>query len=389
MNYGGSVLLEKEAISQKQAIIIMSTFIIGSSAILGSGTKAKQDIWIATIIAMVMASLIYIVYGRISSLFPGKNIYEIMDILFGKVLSKIFLLSFIFYAFSLGALVIRNFSEFVRIVSLPETPLCIFAFSAVIINIWAVRGGIELLGRFLSIFFPVYIIMIISVTLLSISLFNFDNLKPVLYDGINPVLSASFSIFTFPFAEVVLFLCLLGNLRKNSSVYKVYYRSLLIAGTLLLIVAVRSTLVLGIPGKMLQNFPTYASTRIIRIGNFLQRIEASVAIVFMISGFTKSTVCLYSSTKGLAHLFNIKDYRRLAMPLGILMALYSIIIHEDAVKMLEWASKIYPYYAILHQIIIPVIVWIVAEIKTLISNKNNKTKDGGSENAAVPESGNL
>jgi spore germination protein KB len=140
---------------------------------------------------------------------------------------------------------------------------------------------------------------------------------------------------------------------------------------------------------MLQNFPTYASTRIIRIGNFLQRIEASVAIVFMISGFTKSTVCLYSSTKGLAHLFNIKDYRRLAMPLGILMALYSIIIHEDAVKMLEWASKIYPYYAILHQIIIPVIVWIVAEIKTLISNKNNTTKDGGSENAAVPESGNL
>ena len=212
--------MEKEAISQKQAIIIMSTFIIGSSAILGSGTKAKQDIWIATIIAMVMASLIYIVYGRISSLFPGKNIYEIMDVLFGKVLSKIFLLSFIFYAFSLGALVIRNFSEFVRIVSLPETPLCIFAFSAVIINIWAVRGGIELLGRFLSIFFPVYIIMIISVTLLSISLFNFDNLKPVLYDGINPVLSASFSIFTFPFAEVVLFLCLLGNLRKNSRYIK-------------------------------------------------------------------------------------------------------------------------------------------------------------------------
>ena len=74
MNYGGSVLLEKEAISQKQAIIIMSSFIIGSSAIMGSGIHARQDIWIATIIAMVMASLIYIVYGRISSLFREKHI---------------------------------------------------------------------------------------------------------------------------------------------------------------------------------------------------------------------------------------------------------------------------------------------------------------------------
>ena len=65
--------MEKEVISQKQAIIIMSTFIIGSTAILGIGTHAKQDIWIATIIAMVMTSLIFAVYGRISSLFPGKK----------------------------------------------------------------------------------------------------------------------------------------------------------------------------------------------------------------------------------------------------------------------------------------------------------------------------
>ena len=70
--------MEKEAISQKQAIIIMSSFIIGSSAIMGSGIHARQDIWIATIIAIVVASLIITVYGRISSLFPGKNIYEIL-----------------------------------------------------------------------------------------------------------------------------------------------------------------------------------------------------------------------------------------------------------------------------------------------------------------------
>ena len=372
--------MEKEVISQKQAIIIMSTFIIGSSTIISSGIQAKQDIWIATIIAMVMACLIILVYGRISKLFPEKNIYEILDFPFGKVFSKIISLFFLWYSFSLGALVLRNSSEFARIISLPETPICVFALSAIILNIWSVRGGIELLGRFLAIFFPIYIMMIAAVTFLSIPLFDFDNLKPILYEGINPVLKASFQIFTFPFAETVIFLCLMGSLRKGSSVYKVYYISLLIAGILLLVVAVRSILVLGVPNNIIQKFASYASARLIKIGTFLQRIEASVAIVFMISGFTKTTVCMYTATKGLVHLFNIKDYRKLAAPVGILMALYSIIIHKDAAEMVEWANKIYPYYAIPFQIFIPVIVWITAEIKSKLSGKSNKTKDVTAKN---------
>lgn len=375
----------KEVISEKQAIIIMSTYIIGSSAILGAGLKAKQDIWIAYIIAMVMASIIIAVYGRISSIFPGKNIYEIMDLVFGKIIGKLFLLPFMFYSFTLGALVIRDFAEFVKIVSLPTTPLCIFAYSAIILIIWAVRESIEVLGRFLSIFFPIYILMISTVTLLSSSLFEFDNLKPVLYDGFKPVLEASYSIFTFPFAEVVVFLCIMGNLRKNSSVYKVYYCSLLIGGIVLLVIAVRSLLVLGVPIKLLQYFPSYTSTRVIRVGTFLQRIEASIAIVFMISGFTKTTVCLHAATKGLAHLFNIKNYHRLAAPVGILMALYSIYMYGDAAKMFEWTANIYQYYAIPHQIIYPLIVWIAAEIKSRILNKNNAASTNDAENAA-PES---
>jgi len=229
--------------------------------------------------------------------------------------------------------------------------------------------------------------MISTVTFLSSSLFEFDNLKPVLYDGLKPVLEASYSIFTFPFAEVVVFLSIMGNLSKNSSVYKVYYCSLLIGGTVLLVIAVRSLLVLGVPIKLLQYFPSYTSTRVIRVGTFLQRIEASIAIVFMISGFTKTTICLHAATNGLAHLFNIKNYHRLAAPVGILMALYSLYMYGDAARMFEWTANIYPYYAIPHQIIYPVIIWIAAEIKSRILDKNNAASTNDAENAA-PESNN-
>ncbi len=381
--------MEKEVISQKQAIIIMSTFIIGSSAILGAGSQAKQDVWLAIILSMVMASLIIFVYARISKIFPGKDIFLILDILFGKVFGKIISLIFLTYVFRLTSLVLRDYTEFVRTVSLPETPACIFSFSAIITVIWIVRSGIELLGRFVAFFFPVYIFMIIIVTFLSIPLFEFSNLKPILYDGLQPVLNTSFSLFTFPFAETVVFLCLMGNLKKNnSSVYKAYYISCLFGGIVILIISVRSVLILGVPNTLIQNFASYASARLIRIGSFLQRIEATVGIVFMISGFTKCTVCMYTATKGLAHLFNIKDYRKLAAPVGILATLYSMIVHGDAAELIEWATKIYPYYSIPFQIIIPIIVWIVAEIKTRTSGKNNINNAGneGTGNDTLPES---
>lgn len=359
----------KEVIDQKQVIAIMATFIIGSSTILGSGTRAKQDVWLAIIIAIGIFSLVIPVYGRICSLYPGKNLYQIMEKLFGKVAGKIMSLIFIWYAFFLGALVLRNISEFVRTVSLPETPECVFAFFCVILVIFTVRGGVELLARFIGIFFPIYILMILTDSLVSIPFFEFKNLKPVLYEGIQPVLSASFEVFSFPFAETVLFICILEHLRKNGSPYKAYYVSMLIGGAVLMMISVRSILVLGIPMRGLQNFASYSATRLIKIGQFFQRIEASVAIVFIISGYTKVTVCLFSACKGMAGIFNIKEYKRIAAPIGILMTLLSIIVYDNGAEMAEWAATCYPYFAFPFQVIIPLIIWITAEIKCRLKKK--------------------
>ena len=78
----------------------------------------------------------------------------------------------------------------------------------------------------------------------------------------------------------------------------------------------------------------------------------------------------------------------MAAPIGILLALYSIIVHSDAAELIEWATDIYPYYAIPFQIIIPVIVWITAEIKTRTSGKNNinKAEDESAGDDALPSS---
>ncbi|MDF2524316.1 MAG: spore germination protein, partial [Clostridiales bacterium] len=207
--------MKKEIITQKQGIVIMIMFILGSSLVFGSSGKAKQDIWIAVLVAMLMAVPTFFIYARLLSIFPGKNLFEILDAVFGNVMGKIFALPFIWYAIHLGSLVIRDFTEFIQITSLPVTPQYFVAIIMVLLCIWAARAGIEVIGRWISIIFPAAMIFILIITLLLFPLFEFKNLKPVLYNGFNPILETAFTIFTFPFAETVIFLAILNCLQSK------------------------------------------------------------------------------------------------------------------------------------------------------------------------------
>lgn len=114
--------MSRESITNKQGIATMVMFIIGSTIILGAGRQGMQDVWISILISMAIALPILFIYSMIIKLFPGKNLYEISEVVFGKFFGKIVTLLFTWYSLHLGALVIRNFSEYIKIVSMPETP---------------------------------------------------------------------------------------------------------------------------------------------------------------------------------------------------------------------------------------------------------------------------
>ena len=71
---------------QIQALIIM--FIFGTTLVLGVNTRANQDSWIAIAIAVVLILPMVIIYGKILSLYPGKNLFDILIEVFGKLFGK-------------------------------------------------------------------------------------------------------------------------------------------------------------------------------------------------------------------------------------------------------------------------------------------------------------
>jgi spore germination protein KB len=109
--------MNKEMITNKQGSSMITFFIIGSTLVIGVGLGAKADGWIATILAVVAAIPMIALYARVLFLFPGKNAYDIVIILFGKIIGKIMALLFIIYSIIFAALILRNFMDLTTVVA--------------------------------------------------------------------------------------------------------------------------------------------------------------------------------------------------------------------------------------------------------------------------------
>lgn len=356
--------MDKEIISNKQGIATMVMFIVGSTMVLGVGGEAKQDAWIAGMIGMFMSVPFIFVYARTLKLFPGKNLYDILESLYGKMFGKAITAIYVWYSIHLGALVLRNFSEYIQIVSMPETPQFVLTMFLGTLGIYSVKSGIEVIGRWSILVLTLCIVSIIFIDILSITQMDISNLKPILYNGLKPVLKSAFTVFSFPFAETVLFMTVLGGLNNRGSSYKTYYISLIFGGIILILSSIRNITVLGIGTALTLYFPVHGAISLIDIGDFLERVEVVISVIYLLAGIVKVSICLYSASIGFAKLFDFKDYRKVVFPMAVTTMNLSCIIYKNTMEMFQWAIEIYKYYAIPFQVIIPLAILITAEIKT-------------------------
>ncbi|WML39708.1 endospore germination permease [Neobacillus sp. OS1-2] len=362
--------MRKERITDKEATCILIIFYIGSSFILGVGTGAKNDAWISVLLGVSLSIPIVLVYGRLLSLFPEKGLYDIVDQIFGKVIGKLVAIIYIWYTFHLGALIMRNFGEFINTSAMPETPLFVPILCLGIVSIVAVRSGIEVIGRISATSLPFLLFIIVVVQFMGIPQLHFHYIKPILGNGFSPIMKAGFSTFAFPFAESVVLLGAFFSLKTKVSPLKIFLKGTVFAGLLIFFITLRNILILGgILPKLY--FPAHVAVSRIIIGDFLQRIELTVAVIFIFGVFIKGSICLLVCSIGFAKLFNLHDYRSIVIQNGLLMIFFAYTIYDSIFEMRKWAFEIYTYYAFPFQVIIPLLMLVIAEIKVRVDKKQS------------------
>jgi spore germination protein KB len=364
----GDTLNEK--IPAKQVIYLIVSFIFGSSIIIGINNNAEQDSWLSLFLAIAFILPVVLMYARIIKLNPEESLFDILEKLFGKIIGKIMVILMTWYAIHLGTLVICNFTRYINLSSLQNTPEILIAIVLLFITVYICRSPMSTFGKWGIVMLSAIVLILLMTFIIAIPNMEINHITPVLNHSFGTILGGALVDFSLPFAETVLFLCLGCFIKKSDNSYKIFITAILVGGIFLLVVFVRNLAVLGVNIMTDMYFPSFVTARVLQVGDFFTRIEGLITLNFIFAGVTKITVCLIAASKGIAKIINVKDNKDLILPTSLIFLAMSSIMYQNTLQMFDFLS-VYYIYAFPFQILIPFIVWIASEIR----NKKDKNKN--------------
>ncbi|MGI5922099.1 MAG: GerAB/ArcD/ProY family transporter [Syntrophomonadaceae bacterium] len=351
-----------ERISGLTLFLWLLAFTLGDMSILNPavGAKAYQDSWLGFILGWAGGMILMLIYVSIIKLNPSQNLFDLLKECFGKYLGSILIVTYIWYFIYNGALVVREFGEYAVTVRYSQTPI-LFISALLLVNVaYAIKQGLEVVGRVAGLVVIFFILFIFTVTILQIPQIDPGNLLPFLEHGYKPVLKAGFSTLAFPFGELVLLLVIFTVGNQHTNFKKIGLLAVAIGGFIILITLFRDIMVLGPALLENQTYPAQASALIIP-----RPVDVSptvVASLFIGSG-AETVTYLYACALGITRLFNLEDYKPFVFPMAALMVMISIWNFTNIHQFFAWVGEIYPYYVLPFQIFIPLVVLFVLWFK--------------------------
>ena len=378
--------MNEKTINKRQAVLLTALLLLGNTVLVGGvSSNARQNDWIAQLLSAVVILPMYLMYTRIVRLLPNQGLFDMFFTLFGKIGGCIFSIIMIVYAFSIAVVVIRSFTEFVSVTSLPYTPQLFMAFILSALCAWLVMSGPGNLGRLSTLAFLWVAVITVSTFLLGLGNMDVGNLGPVGREDVRPIVKDGLFMAALPFGQAVIMLPLFGQIKEHKKNARVLLWGLLLGNIFIMISLMRNILMLGDKTFFESYFPSYMAVSMISLGDFFQRFEAFVSSNLLISVFMKIAICYYAIENGFSKMVRTPFRAKMILPaVALIAAALSSVIVKDTLQLKDF-RQITVLYSPLFQVIIPAVVWIAAEIK---NKKRHKTKKER-ENPAVAVSRSL
>ncbi|KZL92414.1 GerAB/ArcD/ProY family transporter [Clostridium magnum] len=346
-------------ISKIQLFLLIIGFLYSNTVIINPVREALQDAWIAYIIAWAGGFISLSVYLVIAKLNPYKTLIQILVEVFGKIIGSGVAGLYIWYFIHMAAVVLRDFGEYIITTEFPETPIVFVMGSFCLIIAFALRKSIEVIARTNELIMLVLPLFILFLIFANVQSFEFKNLQPVLEKGITFVLKPAFSAFSFPFAELVVFLMIFPYLNQQEKLAKTSYLAFAVGGFSIFLSIMKDFIVLGPDMVMRTYFPPNVSVELVPNISLVPLISANL----MITGGVKIVISAYAAISGITQLFNLDDSKVLVFPIISLIVILSVWLYDNIFDSMRWGAEIWPYYSIPFQIVFPILILIISFVR--------------------------
>ncbi|NQX60050.1 GerAB/ArcD/ProY family transporter [Paenibacillus qinlingensis] len=357
----------KERINNGQLFAWIMLFELGNAIIMNLGEEAKQTAWLAILIAMIAGvGTFALIYFPLFRLYPNHTFTKYTQIILGKYIGWPLGLFYLIYFTYISGRDLLDFGTLTSTISFDQTPVFMINGIMIIALVYGLRKGVEVYVRAAEIFFGLFMfVFILGFLLLIVSgQMDRDNLRPVFDDGIQPIIQAVPFVYTFPFAEMIAFTMFLPFLQNAKAVVKVGLVSILCSGILLSIIALLNVATLGVFQTQTAVFPLIETIGEINIGEFMQRLDSLVVLLLVVTSFFKIGTFFLAAILAASELFHVKNYGKLALPIGIIILLSSVMMATNYIEHIEEGMQVVTkYFQFPMQTGIPFLILCIAIIR--------------------------
>ena len=326
--------------------------------------------WMVTLLGAFLVLILFLIQNKLYKKFSGQDILDVSEKALGepgRIITGLLLIS---YFLIIVSVILREFVEDFKVISLSTTPT---SFITILFCVGMIIGaylGLESIARIHALVVPVIAIAFLLVLALSIPKFDIDNLTPWLGLGPKKIFENDAFHFISSYSEIIVLFLIVPFLKKKNEFGTIGRYSLIACGFILLVGTLSYMLTYQYPISTEYFLPLYTLSRSIRFSRFFTRIESAFILIWASSAFLFLSSCLYFVVYLFQKAFGLKYKKPLILPFAVLIFTFSMIPESLSVT-IQIQTEFYRKYAWILTILLPIILLSIASAR----NKSAKNKE--------------
>jgi len=301
---------------QLMSLIVIST--IGTSSLYAPAALAHyadRNSWLLVLAGGAAGLLNLAMFLWLNRRFPGQNLVAICKGALGPWVGGLFAFAFIFYFMDVSAWVLREFAQFFIIALNPVISQSWYLATGILMATYAVFHGLEVLSRVSIIVFFVTVAAFLGIYAVLISQYHPEYLLPVLENGVLEPLRGIIPVASW-LGDLMFISMILPHVQRTKYTVKTAMAAVAITTFLLLLSVVSCTMIFGSETSETFTYPIISLIQNIRLFRYIERFDAALVAVWVMSSFVKITVYFWSALQGLTDLLKLQRPRLFLWPLA-------------------------------------------------------------------------
>ncbi len=285
-------------------VVITNKIILNlpKSIIIDCGSSAWINVIYISIIAIIFTLLIVKLFKK----FEGYDIFDVSNYLGGGILKKISGIGYLLVFILVAALVLRDFTETLKIIYYSNSPLIFIMLFFLIGCIVGNKFGLKAIAKANLFIMPIVVLSIFIIWFSSFKSIIPERIFPILGNGVDKTFVSGISNI-FSYSGLTYLFLIMPYLKDCKQFKKISIISIIISSIYLFLSVITLILVFPYIAVSDEANSIYLLTRSLNFGRLFQRTDALFILLFILSCLSYLTITLFIILNIFKKITNIQD----------------------------------------------------------------------------------